>query len=200
MKYVIMANGKGTRWNNYGGIPKHLIEIEGESLLSRIARQIKEREPSAQIIISSSDARCVAQGATRIAPLRNELEIDRFAPEFVDDQVCFLYGDTFYSEEAFDVIVQTQTEGILFFGNTKSIVAVKSANKKDFLEHLSRIRELSLKGEIAHCKAWQLYQSYVGLPLGDHKDVNTDSFILFTDETGDFNMPSDLAEFKNRQQ
>lgn len=200
MKYVIMANGKGTRWNNFGGIPKHLIEIEGEPLLSRISRQISERDPSAQIIVSSSDPRCVAPGATRITPQRNELEIDRFAPEFVDDQVCFLYGDTFYSDEAFDIIIQTPTEGILFFGNAKSIVAVKSSNKKDFLEHLSRIRELSLKGEIANGKAWQLYQSYAGLPLGDDKNTDTDIFILFTDETGDFNMPSDLAEFKNRQQ
>ena len=29
MKYIIMADGKGTRWNNYHNIPKHLIEIGG---------------------------------------------------------------------------------------------------------------------------------------------------------------------------
>ena len=28
MKYVIMAAGNGTRWNNYLGVPKHLIEIK----------------------------------------------------------------------------------------------------------------------------------------------------------------------------
>ena len=32
MRFVIMADGKGSRWNNYMGIPKHLIEIDGESL------------------------------------------------------------------------------------------------------------------------------------------------------------------------
>ena len=35
MKYIIMAAGMGTRWNNYLGVPKHLIELNGETLLGR---------------------------------------------------------------------------------------------------------------------------------------------------------------------
>lgn len=30
-RYVIMANGKGIRWNDYLGIPKHLISVEEET-------------------------------------------------------------------------------------------------------------------------------------------------------------------------
>ena len=29
MKYIIMADGKGSRWNNYKVIPKNFIEIGG---------------------------------------------------------------------------------------------------------------------------------------------------------------------------
>lgn len=42
MKYVIMAAGEGKRWNNFLGVPKHLIEINGETLLERTTRLLKE--------------------------------------------------------------------------------------------------------------------------------------------------------------
>ena len=36
MKYIIMADGSGTRWNNYGNIPKHLLKIDGETLRTEL--------------------------------------------------------------------------------------------------------------------------------------------------------------------
>ena len=42
MKYIIMADVDGKRWNNYIGIPKHLIEINGEPILARTVRLLKE--------------------------------------------------------------------------------------------------------------------------------------------------------------
>ena len=54
-RYVIMANGKGMRWNRYLAFPKHLITIEGETLLARIVRQVKTRQPSAEIYIPSDN-------------------------------------------------------------------------------------------------------------------------------------------------
>ena len=40
-KIVIMADGKGMRWNNYMGIPKHFAVVKGEELISRIIRLIR---------------------------------------------------------------------------------------------------------------------------------------------------------------
>lgn len=45
MKYIIMADGKGTRWGNYQDIPKHLIQIGGETLLGRTVRLLNEKDP-----------------------------------------------------------------------------------------------------------------------------------------------------------
>ena len=42
MKYIIMADGQGNRWDNFNNIPKHLIEINNETLLSRTVRLLKE--------------------------------------------------------------------------------------------------------------------------------------------------------------
>ncbi|MGN0073620.1 MAG: NTP transferase domain-containing protein, partial [Coriobacteriales bacterium] len=97
MRYVIMANGKGRRWGGYHGIPKQLISIEGETLLQRTTRLVHENDQDAEVIISSSNPLCVAEGATRHEPERGAREIDRFCYELIDDDVCFLYGDTFYT-------------------------------------------------------------------------------------------------------
>ena len=125
MKYIIMADGKGSRWNNYKDIPKHFIEIGGETLLKRTVRLLKEADPVCEVIITSHDPRYQVEGARRYEPKNNVLEIDRFTAELIEDNVCFLYGDTYYAESAIHSIVETQAEDLLFFGNEKSIVAIK---------------------------------------------------------------------------
>lgn len=40
---IIICAGDATRWGNYLGVPKHLIEIEGERLLDRTVRLLRER-------------------------------------------------------------------------------------------------------------------------------------------------------------
>ena len=97
MKYIIMADGKGTRWNNYGNTTKHLYEINGESLLARTVRLLRENNVS-DIIITSHNPKYEIDGAKRYEPKNNVLEIDRFTYELIEDDVCFLYGDTFYTE------------------------------------------------------------------------------------------------------
>ena len=57
MKYIIMADGKGTRWGNYQDIPKHLIQIGGETLLGRTVRLLNEKDPGCEVVITSHDER-----------------------------------------------------------------------------------------------------------------------------------------------
>ena len=57
MKYIIMADGKGSRWKNYRGMPKHLVKIKGETLLARTVRLIKELDGESEVIITSHDDR-----------------------------------------------------------------------------------------------------------------------------------------------
>ena len=53
MNYYILANGEGKRWGNYKGVPKHLIEIDGETLIDRTVRLLaKYRRKGEDIIIS----------------------------------------------------------------------------------------------------------------------------------------------------
>lgn len=189
MKYIIMADGKGTRWNNYHNIPKHLIEIDGETLLARTVRLLRENDARADIVITSHDPRYEVPGARRYEPQNNHLEIDRFTEELIADDVCFLYGDTFYSESVIQKIADTPAEKLLFFGNERSIVAIKVADGALFRQHVDRVRALFLAGKIEKCIGWQVYQSFEGLPFSE-KTIAAD-YILIQDGTEDFNSPAD---------
>ena len=189
MKYIIMADGKGTRWNNYHNIPKHLIEIDGETLLARTVRLLRENDARADFVITSHDPRYEVPGARRYEPQNNHLEIDRFTEELIADDVCFLYGDTFYSESVIQKIADTPAEKLLFFGNERSIVAIKVADGALFRQHVDRVRALFLAGKIEKCIGWQVYQSFEGLPFGE-KTIAAD-YILIQDGTEDFNSPAD---------
>ena len=189
MKYIIMADGKGTRWQKYNDIPKHFIEINGETLLARTVRLLRQGDPGCEVIITSHDPRYEVEGATRYEPVNNHLEIDRFTEELIADNVCFLYGDTYYSEDAADIIINTEAEDILFFGNQRSIVAVKVADGELFRSHVDRVRQLFIEGKIEKCIGWQVYQSFTGLPFGEKKIES--KYIILEDSTEDFNSPED---------
>jgi len=194
MKYIIMADGKGTRWQNYNDIPKHFIEIGGETLLARTVRLLNEGDEGCEVIITSHDPRYEVPGARRYEPMNNHLEIDRFTEELIEDDVCFLYGDTYYSQEAMDTILNTETEEMIFFGNQRSIVAIKVKDGALFRSHVDNVRRLFLEGKIEKCIGWQVYQSFTGLPFGEKKIGP--SYIVLEDGTEDFNSPEDLAKRK----
>ena len=196
MKYIIMADGKGTRWQNYNDIPKHFIEIGGETLIGRTVRLLNEGDKGCEVIITSHDPRYDIPGARRYEPLNNVLEIDRCTEELIGDNVCFLYGDTYYSQEAMDTIVGTEPEDMIFFGNERSIVAIKIKDGELFRSHVDNVRKLFLAGKIDKCIGWQVYQSFTGLPFGEKKIGP--AYIVLEDGTEDFNSPEDLNRRKNK--
>lgn len=186
MNYIIMADGKETRWKNPTGTPKHLIKINGEVLLYRIVRLIKKYDDKASVFITSHNPKYEVEGAVRYEPQNNLLEIDRFTHELITDNCCFLYGDTYYEEEDLELIVKDNDYNpMMFYGNQKSIVAVKVKDGKLFKHHVARVRKLYQLGKIEKCIGWQVYASYTD---GDFalKQILTD-FKLLKTETHDFN-------------
>lgn len=95
MKILILADGEGSRWHNYQGVPKQLLRIDGETLLDRMIRQCKENG-AADIVI--------------IGPFRNDdAENDSFQsrqkrylfPEIAKryrEPFIMLNGDCFYTD------------------------------------------------------------------------------------------------------
>ena len=197
MRYVIMADGKGSRWNNFMGHSKQEIRVLGETLLERTVRLVHECDKTAEVIITSHDERLVIPGADRYEPKNNILEIDRFTEELICDNMCFLYGDVLYSEAAMRTIVGSRgVESVLFFGSERSICAVLVGNGSLFRSLYLEVRRLFTEGKIAECKGWEVYHLYAGLPLCS-RDIGK-SYVLLDSFTRDFNTPEDFlnSEFK----
>ena len=194
MRYVIMADGKGRRWQNYMGLDKHCIPIDGETLMERTVRLAHKYDPDAEVIITSHNEALNVEGALRYEPKNNVLEIDRFTSELIADNMCFLYGDVFYAEETIKCIVSDNSaERVLFFGNEKSICAALVRDGKYFSALVDDIRARFLAGEIAECKGWQVYHLHAALPL-EGRDIG-EHFVNVSKLTCDFNSPEDYDKY-----
>ena len=195
MKYIIMADGKGTRWKNYLDVPKHLVKVDGEVLIERTVKLLNKLDPLSEVIITSHDERYEFEGSTRYEPKNNVIELDRFTYELIEDDICFLYGDTYYTEEDMKKIIYNDADNILFFGNSKCIVAIKVKDSILFKKHIDRVRELFLNNEINNCKGWQVYQSVANLEFGIKKIG--DKFIKVGNSTIDYNTPEEYEQRKD---
>lgn len=194
MRYIIMCDGKGKRWNNYKGIPKHFIQVHGEPLIKRIVRQLNRKDGDADVIITSHDKRYDIEGALRYEPKNNILEIDRFTDELIQDDICFLYGDTYYTDSTIDIILNTDPIDIVFFGNEERIVGIKIKDGKLFKKHVDKVRDLFLNKKIKDCKGWQVYQSFMNLEF-DRKIIDK-KFVVVDKDTIDFNT---LEDYENNK-
>ena len=196
MKYVIMADGDMKRWRTDCDTPKHLLRVGGETLLERLVRQLHENDETAQVIITSHDRRYEVPGATRYEPRNNHLEIDRFTWELIQDDICFLYGDTYYTDEAVRTICRTMTDALHFVGTDRSIVAVVAHDAELLRRHILQAREAFLSGAIQECRGWQVYQSYVGQAFGPPRIGP--AFTRLSDGTCGFNTWQDYQIFLER--
>ncbi len=134
--------------------------IQGETLLGRTVRLLEEQDPSADVIITLHDERCSVPGAVRYEPLHNRREIDRFTQELIEDNVCFLYGDTWYEEEVIDRIMHDQNPaGVGFYGNGKDIAAVKVHDSSLFRVHVKIVGDSAIPGIPQRNVAWKVWYS-----------------------------------------
>jgi len=194
MKYIIMAAGAGTRWNNYLGVPKHLIEINGETLLARTTRLLKENNIT-DYVITCSDPRYAQYGPT-IPQTDHDCEIDRFEESVIDGPVCYLYGDVYYSEDAIKTIINESNGNILFFGSHQEIFAIKVENIDLFLQYKHKVKKLFLSKVIDRCIGWEIYKTMHNMPWRGIQIE--DDYIRITDETDDIDYPTDYEYYKNK--
>ena len=192
-----MADGKGSRWNDFMGHKKHDISVSGETLLERTVRLVHKFDNTAEVIITSHDTSVNVPGASRYEPKNNVLEIDRFTAELIGDDMCFLYGDVLYSEDAIKTVIAHRGQRpLLFFGSEKSICAVLIGDGELFRSLYLEVRRRFVEGEIAECKGWQVYHLYAGLPLSGRRIG--ESFVILDSFTRDFNTPEDYLNYLSK--
>ena len=195
MIYVIMSAGQGKRWNNYMGVPKHLIEINGETLLGRTTRLLKENGID-NYYITGNDAR-YSQYGTLIEQTKNDCEIDRYEESIVKGEVCYLYGDVYYTEEAMKTIIETNVDDVMFFGSEDEIFAVKVRDTNLFFRHKQRVKNLFMSKRIDRSIGWEIYRSLNNIDFKEHRI--TKRYVKILDETDDIDYPEDYEKFIARR-
>lgn len=214
LRYIIMAGGVGSRWNNYSGKTKHLIDVGGETLLERTVRLLKENGVENIFINSNQDY--VVKETKLHYPKNNVYEIDRFlsCKDIWGDEVVFLYGDVYYTEKAMKTITSYNNKSFRYFGRSSGgkhaeLFAIKLNDKKEvdkFHEVCLYIRKQNEEGKHKQGLGWHTYMEMIGeshlvtlvyiqefLAKGKLKN-----FTEINDETDDFDTPLDYEIFNNK--
>jgi hypothetical protein len=197
MTTVIMAAGSAERWGNHLGVPKQLVEIDGEpilrrtiSLASRYCSEVVLTVPQIGFFGAVPCEQVVGSGANELDKFLNARHLFDHA-----EQVVFLWGDCYFTEAAMQTIYG-DANGRRFFGRAQGnavkewgeLFALKADRfVLDMAEKLLDIQCVMQDGE--RYASWELYRICHGYPLREH--FVGDGFTEIADETDDFDYPDD---------
>ncbi|MEO9137027.1 MAG: NTP transferase domain-containing protein [Casimicrobiaceae bacterium] len=127
MRYLILAAGMGTRLGDAGaGMPKCLIEVNGETLIARLLRQIRSADPAADIHVVlgfRSEAVVPAVDGCRIIinPFFDLTGINAslwFARESFDRPLMLIHADLLLADDLAHALLTSEGETLMAFDST----------------------------------------------------------------------------------
>lgn len=206
-KWYILANGEGTRWRNYKGVPKQLIEIDGETILSRMVRLLKENGVAKKDIIICGPFKD-ANATSIITKSKTKREVFEEVAGLAKGPFGILYGDCYYTEAC---IKELTTRPVKKFDeffccganpNTGCTWEEGYAHRcNDWEWWLETMHELNNSPEIIKAaKDWFIHWWLLGVHDEHMNDkpvqtYNADHDIYWCDQTDDFDYPDDLVKF-----
>lgn len=206
MKYIIMCGGDYRKWET----PRHLTVINGEEIVARTIRLLQENGVE-DIAISSNNDVFEKFG---VPVLRHENKYDvrgyndfdghwynAFYP--MEEPVCYVFGDVYFSPEAIKTIVETETTDIQFFASAPPFAkeypkkwaepfALKVYDTKRFKNALQSLRYFDNRGMFNRKPImWELWNVITG---GDLNRIDYSSYIAINDYTCDIDDPCEMKE------
>lgn len=170
MQYVIMSDGNGTRWNNYLNITKQQIVNDGENLLEIMARQIKNSDKDAKIIISSHNPNHKVDGCMLYDSEDEDTYKRIYLYEKINKPTIFLYGYTYHEDNVIETIVNASIEKVIFYGNENAIIAIK-VNDYDLFKKKLNIYN-GTKTLLHEFEEYDINKLFVNVGY-DFKNINT---------------------------
>lgn len=216
MNYVILCGGKYEVWKT----PRQLTEINGEPLVARTIRLLRENGVS-NIRISSNNLAFFGRFDVPLFGHDNRWRVykkgDRLVgdgswlnafgfSEFDDSPVCYLMGDVVFSPNAIKTIVETETDDIQFFASAPPFAreypkpyAEPFAFKVENVVRFKHCVELAKTYEKQHMFkrnpiAWELWQVIKDTPLNV---IDYTNYVAINDYTCDIDSEEDIEKFKN---
>lgn len=113
MRIVILCAGEASRWGGHLGRPKHLLPINGEPILHRTVRLLRELRPDADVYIAARPEDLADYTVPGAVTFEADLQPARFdADKFLSSlrywaergDTVLLYGDCFFTRDALATI------------------------------------------------------------------------------------------------
>lgn len=215
-RVLVIAAGNAARWKDHEGVPKHLVEIEGEILVHRTARQFIER--SCSVVIVGLDERYAYPGAELYIPRDDErlIELDKLRVAnhlWGNEKTLLVFGDVYFTDEAVDTIVSDKSDLRFYLrkagSNTtgklsKEMFAIgfTSENEEKFV---ACVEKLVKDGRIDAAGGWAVFRYLVtGSPVHAWNDnslfKNEHLYVNIDDWTEDFDYPLDLDRWRENRE
>lgn len=210
MKYIIMCGGEYKDFET----PKHLSVINGERLVDRTIRLLKENGAT-NINISSNNPIFDSCGVPRLThennfTLKNGIStgywLDAFYP--VKEKVCYIFGDVYFTNNAIKTIVNYKTNKNVLFGTSDALnkyhqnwgepFAYIVNDYKVFFKGIKKVKKMYDKGEIKrHPIVWELYRYLNGLNINIQRI--TTNYVCIDDGTIDIDTPEQIDKLNKRK-
>ena len=205
MKYIIMCGGKYPKWDE----PRHLLEINGEPIVARTIRLLREAGAD-DIAISSNSEWFEDLGVPVLHHDNSYVGIeynnssghwcDAFYP--TDEPTTYIFGDVIFSPEAIRKIVEYEADDIMLFAS-KYPYSPKYlkwwpepfAFKVTDTDHLHRtIEEVKRLGSIGAFYrkpiAWEVWN----VAMGGNPNEIYPRYVAINDYTVDIDGPAEVRD------
>lgn len=221
-RVIILAAGDGTRWADFRGVPKHLVEIDGKKLIVRTVEQYLKYTDD--IIVVGNDDRYSIPGSRLFVPDRPKefvypklisrpwKEMDKFATSmhlWKDGRTVLVYGDVYFTDFAVKTIMESGKDWTCFCRTKPSLITGKNC-KEIFAyslrsEHHQQFRQAIhyLMNSKTATGGWSLFRYLTSKSKNLSADYsvmfNNDNYVDIDDFTEDFDFPEDLIEWEKRK-
>jgi hypothetical protein len=206
MKYIIMCGGQYQRWST----PRQLLKVNGEVILERTIRLLRENGVK-DIAISSNNSIFGVWGLPLLMHENsyNANGYDNFTGYWCDafyptnEEVCYIFGDVYFSPEAIKTIVETDTDDIEFFASAPPFppeyqkpwaepFALKVKNTEHLKNAISLTKQYQDQGLFKRKPImWELWQVIQATPLNQ---INYHNYTVINDYTCDIDYPEEVAD------
>lgn len=210
MKYCILCGGYYEQFQT----PKHLLEINGEKIVERTIRLLRENGVD-DIVITATDERFDGLGVPRIEHentyrQENGTQYGYWLDAFYDfgEPTVYIFGDVYFSDEAIKTITQYNGGGNILFGSALATNKLKmnwgepfayvANDTATFFDGIAKVKQMQDNSETDRMPVvWELYRYLNGLDVNIH-EVKLETFKVIDDITIDIDSPEAYNELKGK--
>lgn len=211
-KYIIIAAGEATRWGNHLGVPKHFAVINGEPIIKRTVRQLRERDVAQDdIFVVSKDYEL--SGVVNVYPKLNHknAEADKFLSSrgywSKHGRTVILLGDVYFTDNAIDKIMNDMNRNWTFYCRPEPhekygypwgegfAVSFYPKDIRTAENKLHKITEVYRRGDLKRCGGWEWARAMANMNLTKHyNELNV--YTIISDATNDIDFPDDYERLR----